>query len=80
MLSSPAGILATPAAAVIGLACFLVSGGLLVFKRNVLPRGLKALLTALLALSILYLLFALWLVVGFGGNSGPAPTLPPVPH
>lgn len=80
MLSSLAGILATPGAAVIALACFLVSGGLLVFRRGGLSAGWKTAFTALLALSVLYLLFLLWLIIGFGGNSGPAPTLPPALH
>ena len=64
MFSSLAGILVTPAAAVIGLVCFLVSGGLL------------AVLIVLLVLSVLYLLFLVWLIIGFGSNSGP----PPTPH
>lgn len=74
MFSSLAGVLTTPAAAVIGLICFLVSGGLLAFRRNALSSGWKAALAVLLVLSVLYLLFLLWLVVGFGSNSGPAPT------
>lgn len=80
MLSSLAGVLVTPAAAIIGLACFLLSGGLLAFKRNALASGWKAALTVLFAISVLYLLFLLWLIIGFGSNSGPAPTLPPVSH
>ena len=77
MFSSLIGLLATPAAAVIGLACFLVSGGLLAFRRNALPGGWKAVLSVLLVFSVLYLLFLLWLVIGFGSNPGhdPAPTL-----
>lgn len=80
MLSSLAGILATPAAAIIGFVCFLVSGGLLAFRRNTLSGGWRAVLIVLLVLSVLYLLFLLWLIIGFGGNSGPAPTLPPASH
>ncbi len=79
MLSSFAGFLATPTAAIIALACFLVSGGFLVFRRNTLSRGWKAVLIVLLVISVLYLLFALWLVTGFGSNPGhahePTPTL-----
>ena len=74
MFSSLAGILVTPAAAVIGLVCFLVSGGLLAFRRNALSGGWKAVLIVLLVLSVLYLLFLVWLFLGFGSNSGPSPT------
>ena len=74
MVSSLAGILVTPAAAAIGLICFLVRGGLLVFRRNALSGGWKSVLVVLLVLSVLYLLFLLWLVIGFGSNPGPAPT------
>lgn len=76
MLSSLAPMLATPMAAVIGFASFLVSGGLLVFRRKILSKGARAVLIVVLALSIFYLLFALWLVIGFGANHGPAHTLP----
>ena len=71
MISSLVPMLATPIAAVIGFACFLVSGSLLVFRGKPLPKGAKAVLIVVLALSILYLLFVLWLVVGFGANRGP---------
>lgn len=74
MESSLVGILVTPAAAVIGLVCFLVSGGLLVLRRKALSNGWRAALLVLLILSVVYLLFLLWLVIAFGSNPGPAPT------
>ena len=71
MFSSFVPMLATPIAAVIGLTCFLVSGGLLVFRGKSLSKAAKAVLTVVLTLSVLYLLFVLWLVIGFGANRGP---------
>ena len=74
MILSLASVLVAPAAAIIGLVCFLVSGGLLVLRRNALSGGWRAVLIVLLVLSVLYLLFLVWLIIGFGSNSGPAPT------
>ena len=71
MISSLASMLATPIAAVIGLACFLVSGSLLVFRGKSLSKAVKAALLVVLALSVLYLLFVLWLVIGFSTSRGP---------
>ena len=80
MISSLASMLATPVAAVIGLICFLVSGGLLIFRGKALPKGAKAALIVVLALSILYLLFGLWLVIGFGSSRDPNYAPIPAPN
>ncbi|MBD5085442.1 MAG: hypothetical protein HDT33_10435 [Clostridiales bacterium] len=80
MSSSLVPMLATPIAAVIGLACFLVSGGLLVFRGKALSKGAKAALIVVLALSILYLLFVLWLVIASGAHRDPNYAPIPAPN
>ena len=66
--------LLSPACMVVMVLLFLGSLFLLVWKRKVLTSGQKALLMTVLIVSTVYLLFLLWLVIGFGRGPLREPT------
>lgn len=53
------------------IACFI---GLLLGKKR-LNRSFKVVLIFVIVICIIYLLFILWAIIGFGSNSGPAGSL-----
>ena len=52
---------------------FLASIAVLVIKRRTLSWGVRAIPIAVMVICVLYLAFVLWVVIGFGSNSHPAP-------